>query len=177
VKKDFVMPILVMGVICLIVSGALAFVNGVTEPVIGAAAAQRAEEAMSAIIPDATGFNQLARSRLPDGLPSSIREVHESENGVGYIFIVSVNGFGGELRVICGIGPDGNLIRAETLQHSETRGIGTIVEQASFLNQFTGKDSRLDGVSAVTGATISSRAFTNAVRDAFAAFEIVREVR
>ena len=171
-KKKFITPILVLTVICLAVSGALALMNRVTGPIIEAAAADRAEEAMRAIIPDATGFEQIDT----DGLPATVEEAYVTENSVGYIFIAVVNGYGGEIRVICGMDMEGRLISASTLQHSETKGIGTILEDASFLGRFEGKDSRLDGVSTVTGATISTSAFINAVKDVFAAFETVRGV-
>jgi len=173
VKKDFIVPVLVLSLICIVVSGALAVMNGLTHPIIEAAAAERAEAAMNAIIPDAAGFVELGN----EGLPDSIREAYAAENGVGYIFIVSVNGFSGDVKVIVGIDPDGRIMRSSTLQHTETKGIGTIIDQDSFTGRFEGKDSNLEGISAVTGATISTNAYIHAAREAFAAFEVVNSGR
>ena len=170
-KNDFVAPILVLSLICLVISGALAMMDDVTAPIIADAAAERAEAAMYSIIPNATGFVSIES----EGFPRMVREAFRTENGVGYIFIVSVNGFSGEIRVICGVDPDGRIISSKTLQHTETKGIGTVLEEPAFLNQFDGKDSRLDGVVTRTGATISTAAYIRAIMDAFAAFEAISE--
>jgi electron transport complex protein RnfG len=169
-KKDFVAPILVLSFICLVISGALAFTNSVTEPVIASAAAEREEAAMHDIIPAADVFDLIEI----DGIPATVREIYKSANGAGYIFIITMGGYGGDLRIICGIGQDGKLIHCRTLAQSETKGLGARVAEPPFENQFDGVDSRLDGVDTITGATISSTAYVNAIKDAFAAFEAVR---
>ena len=168
-KHDFVMPIAVLTIICIVVAGALALMNSFTAPVIDAAAADRAFVSMTQKIPDATGFTPVST----DGLPRAIRAVYSTDNNVGYIFIISVNGFSGEIRVMCAIDNDGRIVSSSTLQHTETQGIGTILDQASFTGQFDGKDESLDDVFTVTGATISTAAYKNAIREAFAAFDIV----
>jgi len=165
------MPLMVLTLICLVVSSALALMHSVTEPIIVSAAAERAQVAMSVKIPDATGFEALDLS-VYEGLPGSIREVYATANGVGYIFIAAVNGFSGDITVICGVSPDGRIISSSALSHTETRGIGTIIEQESFLNIFIGLDGRLDGVDTVSGATISTRAYIHAIDDIMIAFEI-----
>jgi len=166
-----VAPIVALSLICLLISGALAAMDSVTSPIIGEAAAERAEAAMYSIIPHATGFVRIEN----EGFPRMVREAYKTENGVGYIFIVSTNGFSGDIRVICGVDPDGRIISSKTLQHTETKGIGTVLEELSFLTQFDGKDSQLEGVLTRTGATISTSAYIRAIMDAFAAFEALSE--
>ena len=173
IKKTYIMPLLVLTVICLVVSGALAFMDSVTSPVISAAAAERAQEAMGEKIPNATGFDSIQLSNI-DGLPASIREVYKTTNDVGYIFIAAVNGFSGDITVICAVDPDGKIIGTSTLSHTETKGIGTILEQESFLSPFKGLDDRLEGVDTVAGATISTRAFIHAIDDIMVAFSLVK---
>jgi len=168
IKKDFVLPVIVLALICLIMSGALAFVNNVTHPVITQAAAERAEQAMRDIIPGADGFVTLAR----EGLPVSIKESYGTTNNTGYIFIVTTPGYGGEMTIICGIDPDGLIIKSITLAHTETKGISDPV--FNMQPDYIGKDKNLDGIDAVSGATITSVAYKNAVLDAFTAFEIVK---
>jgi len=167
------MPILVLTLICIVVSGALALMNNATSPLITTAAAGRAEEAMNANIPNATGFERIETGSV-NGFPASVREVYKTTNDVGYIFIVVQNGFSGDITIICGIDPEGRIIGVSTLSHTETKGIGTIIEQASFLDTFIDKDNKLEGVDTVTGATISTRAFIKAVKDVHEAFELVR---
>ena len=165
------MPILVLSLICLVISGALAFTNSVTVPVIESEATRRSEEIRNSIIPQAAGFELVEI----DGLPATIKEVYKSTNNVGYIFIILTSGYGGDMKLICGIDPDGNVIHCSTLEQSETKGLGARITEEQFESQFDGKDNRLDGVSAITGATISSRTYINAVKDALAAFETIKE--
>ena len=171
-KKTYVMPLLVLTLICLVVSAALAFMNSVTEPVISEAAAERAQAVMAQKIKEAHGFEPVDFSGMEE-IPVSIREIYKTTNNIGYIFIAAVNGFSGDITVICAVDPDGRIISASTLSHTETKGIGTILEQESFLGTFRGADSNLDGVDTVAGATISTRAFIHAIDDILTAFAIV----
>ena len=170
VKKDFVMPIVVLGIICLVITALLAVTNNFTQPVIAEAAAQRAQEARSEIIPQADGFEQIE----VQGLPSTVKEVYSTTNDCGYIFMLTTIGYGGEMDLICGIDNDGKIISVKTLKHSETKGMGSRTAEEPFRSQFVGQDESLSGVDAITGATISSTAYISAIRDAFAAFDILR---
>ena len=172
VKKTYVMPLVVLTLICLVVSGALAFMDSITSPVIAEAAAIRAQEAMIKIIPEAEGFEPIDLSNV-DGLPASIREIYNTTNDIGYIIIAAVNGFSGDITVICGIAPDGTIIESATLSHTETKGIGTILEEESFLGPFGGLDENLEGIDTIAGATISTRAYIHAINDIFEAFRRV----
>jgi len=169
-KKDFIMPILVLSLICLFVSGALAVVNNFTFPVIENAAAQRAAAARKEIIPQADGF-ELVHA---DGFPRTITEVYRATNNTGYIFMISVPGYGGNINMICGIDNDGRIIKTAVLSHTETKGMTDPVFSDPHESQYMGKDKSLRGITAVTGATISSNAYRNGVSDAFAAFELVK---
>jgi len=172
-RKTYVMPLLVLTVICLVVSSALAFMDSITSPVILDAAAERAQVAMAEKIPDATGFERIDLDSVNGSLPSSIREIYRTNNGIGYIFIAAVNGFSGDITVICGIDPGGRIISCSTLSNTETRGIGTILEQESFLAPFKGLDNNLEGIDTVAGATISTRAYIHAIEDIFTAFRLI----
>ena len=169
-KKDFVMPILVLSLICLIMSGALAVVRSITQPVIEAAANERAEDAMREIIPEADEFVLLESNT--EELPKSVTEIYGTANNTGYIFtVVSNSGYGGEIKLICGIDPNGEIIQITVLEHSETKGLGTKVFDKAV--EYEGKDKNLEGIDAIAGATITSNAYKNAILDAFSAFEIV----
>jgi len=173
-KKTYVMPLLVLTIICLVVSGALAFMNSVTEPRISDASAERAQAVMAEKIPDATGFEPVEFSGF-EGVPASINEIYKTSNDIGYILIAAVNGFSGDITVICAVDNNGMIISSSTLSHTETKGIGTIIEQESFLGTFKGIDSSLAGVDTVTGATISTRAYIHAIEDILVAFEAVTQ--
>jgi electron transport complex protein RnfG len=172
-KKDFVMPIVILTAICLFISAALAITNFFTEPIIVSAAVEREEAARSEAIPEAEGFEKLEL----DGLPSTVTDVYKSTNGVGYILMLTTTGYGGEIKLICAIGNDGKIITCKTLAHSETKGLGSKITEDPFAGQFPGKDSALADVSTISGATISSKAYVSAVKDAFTAYELAKEAK
>ena len=169
VKADFVMPIVVLMLICLVMSGLLAATNFITEPIISAGDAQRAEQARIDALPAADGFTKLDYT-APEG--STVSEVYEATNGAGYVFMLKTTGYGakGSLQIICSIDADGKIVNTATLAHDETPGLGTKVTEAAFAGQFSGVDASMSGVDTISGATISSSAYVRAIADAFAAF-------
>lgn len=173
VKKDFVMPVLVLTLICIVISAALAFTNSVTAPIIAETEAKNAEAARIEVLPAADAFVPVAA----EDLPAAVTEVYKAENGAGYVFMLSTKGYGGTMKLICGIGADGKITACKTLSHSETSGLGSKTAEEPFRARFTGKDAGLEGVSAITGATISSKAYIGAIQDAFAAYDIVKEAQ
>ena len=89
---------------------------------------------------------------------------------------ISKKGFGGEVKLMVGFTPDGTIINYMVLEHKETPGLGTKMDEwfktdkknQSILNKSLDKNNLTvakDGgeVDAITAATISSRAFLDAV--------------
>jgi len=176
-NKEFLMPLIILPLICLIISGALAVVNSYTKPVIENASAQRAAQARKEIIPEAAGFELMEIDNFKNNynLPLTITEVYSTANNVGFIFIITTPGYGGNVVLICGIDPDGKIIKTAALAQTETKGLGTPIFEKPYLDQYWGRDKNgIENIDAKSGATISSNAYKNGVRDAFAAFEIVR---
>ena len=173
VRNDFVKPILVLTLICLVISAALAFTNQKTAPIIAEAERVKAEQARKEVLPDADSFTLM---ELND-LPATVTEVYKANNGVGYVFMLKTKGYGGEIKLICGIDNDGKITDTNTLSQSETKGLGTKITLPFFRDQFKGKDSALEGVDTITGATISSKPYINAIKDAFTAYEAAKEAK
>ena len=171
-KKALILPVVVLFCICLVVSAALAATNEITAPIISEAEAKAAEEARLQVMPAATdGFQPVQAA----GLPETVAEVYRANNGAGFVFMLSTKGYGGEMKLICGIDADGKITACRTMSHGETPGLGSKTTESAFRDQFAGQDESLSGVSAITGATISSTAYIGAIRDAFTAFQIVKE--
>jgi len=169
-KKDFIFPVLVLSFICFVMTAALALVNNITAPIIEQAALDRIEEAKFAIIPNAEGFISIEN----DLFPASVYRAFGTSNNVGYIFFVSVHGYGGRFTLTCGIDPEGRIINSFALApHLETPGIGTIVFDEAVV--YIGKDSGLHGIDTISGATITFEAYRNGIIDAFTAFNIIKE--
>lgn len=173
--KDIVKPIAVLAAICLVVTALLAYVNMITLPIITKAEEKAAAQARTEVLSEADGF-KLLDVKLPEGVLGA----YEATNGAGYVFMLSTKGYGGEIILICGIKSDGSIEQIKTLSHSETSGIGSKVvdNNSDYRNQYKGKTAgNYDGVDAVTGATISSKAYKKAVSAAFEAYEAVKEAK
>jgi len=99
--------------------------------------------------------------------------------GIAYEGIGS--GHGGAVEVLVGIDLNGKILGIKVVKHGETPGIGTkAVESQEFLNQFKGKGvgSKLTvggDIVAVSGATETSAAITEAVRKAIEIFPKLKE--
>lgn len=169
-KKDFVSPIVGLVAICLVISLALAFTNLITAPIIAKAEAEAAEQARMEVLPQADHFTLVETEDLPD----TVTEVYKADNGAGYVFMLSVKGYGGKMALICGIDSDGKITGCRTLSHAETAGLGSKTAEEGFYSRFDGKDASLEGVDTITGATISSKAYIGGIEAAFAAFDMVK---
>jgi len=181
-KNDFIKPILVLSLICFFISGVLAVVNTYTKPKIENDAAARAKQEMKKIIPQADNFIELKDvPNLPRTITGIFSAINKSGDNLGYLFMISVPGYGGNIKLICGVDNDGKIIKTQVLSHTETKGMtdpvfaDVIPNQFTFQGQFIGKDKKLENIIAVTGATVSSTAYKNGVRDALSAFEILKQ--
>lgn len=171
-NRQYIMCIVVLTVICLFISAALAVVNRVTLPVITEANAIRAEEARIKVLPEADGFDEIQL----DEKPESVTQIFRASNGAGYVVMMTVKGYGGNIEIICGIDANGRITQTQTLNnHSETAGLGAKIDNDEFKGQFVGRDSDLEGVDTISGATISSTAYKNAIADAFTAYIMATE--
>ncbi len=173
--KDILKPIIVLTSICLIVTAFLAYVNTVTSPIITAAEQKNAEQARIEVLPQAKAFQKLDIKDLPE----NVLEVFKGDNDSGYVIIVQSKGYGGNIKLICGIRNDGSIQNIKTLSHSETSGIGSkVTDNNSYYreNYFNKTSDNYDSVDTVSGATISSKAYKKAVGLAFVAFDKAKEV-
>ena len=166
ILKDFIAPILALSLICLAMAGTLALINHVTEPIIAEAAADRALETMRELIPEADDF-----IRMEDNLLSRIHAIYSTPNNVGFIIVVNVRGFGGEMRVMNGIGYDGTFLGSYVLSHNETISFANRV--FGIRDEYESRGESLLDVDAISGATVTFRAYQNALNYALSAFDII----
>ena len=173
-KNDSLKCIIVMIAICLFIGVAMAAVNSITAPKIEEANKQKEMEALVAVLPTAESFENIT----PEGCDESVAAVYCDEGGDGYAVLLSIKGYDSSnpMSVAVGIDNDGKIVKCHVISCSgETSGIGTKVGESSFLDRFVGKDSSLDGVDTISGATISSKAFIKAVHAAHEAVELAKE--
>ncbi len=125
----------------------------------------------------------LPEARTVDGV--TIYPVKKQNTPAGYaVKTFSEKGFSGHIELMAGFNADGTINSITVLQHKETPGLGTKMAEPKFLDQFFGKDPesftlkvKKDGgqVDAITAATISSRAFCDALQRASDALGTVND--
>ena len=170
-KNDIIKPIAVLVSICLVVTALLAYVNSVTSPIIKDAEKKASAEARQEVLKKADSFTLMEEKKLPE----CVKEVYRAENGAGYVFMLTVKGYGGDMKLICGVDADGAIESCKTLSHSETSGLGSKTAEDPYRSQYSGKTAdTLDKVDSISGATISSTAYQKAITDALKAFDMVK---
>lgn len=170
-----VKSIIVLVSICLIIAVAMAAVNMITAPRIEAATAEAERAALSAVLAENGGFERVEL----DEKPESVRDVYRDLDGEGWVALLSVKGYDASnpMSVAVGFTNGGEIVKCHVISASgETSGIGSKVTGEDFLSQFSAKSETLDGVDAISGATISSSAFIDAVRESFEAVKSAQEV-
>jgi electron transport complex protein RnfG len=160
-------------------SALLGFVYEMTKEPIALSNLNKKLNAIKQVVPDFTNNPNDEMFLLPTGEGDSL-EVYPAKKDneiIGYAVNTYTNrGFSGNITLMAGFRPDGTIINVTVLEHKETPGLGTKMAEPEFKDQFTNKnpaDFRLsvkkDGgpVDAITAATISSRAFCDAVQRAY----------
>lgn len=123
-----------------------------------------------------------------DGLPFTVYPARENGTLTGAaVKGSSMNGFAGEIVVMCGFNADGTVRDYRVLSQAETPGLGSKMEMwfrdpkgaRSVLGKnpeqtpfYVTKDAANSGqIDGITAATISSRAFLETLRNAFEAYK------
>lgn len=166
----------------MVMSAALAFVYLRTKGPIEAAAQQKEIAAIRQVLPEFDSDPNAAKTEQ-DGV--IVYRLSKQNQPVGYaIKTFTEKGFGGHIELMAGFLPDGSINQVTVLNHKETPGLGTKMSDLKFSNQFLGKNPeeyvlkvRKDGgqVDAITAATVSSRAYCDALQRAFDTFMIVND--
>lgn len=172
-----------LGIICIIVSGLLAYVNSITAPVISANDQKTFEASMSEVLPNGGSFTEEKLSLTPDESGVELSSIYKAENG-GYVATaVCHEGYGGDITVMVGIKDDMTVNKIKIMSLSETAGLGAKSDTPEFMNQYNGLKNGIsvvknnggsaadNTISAISGATITSKAVTKAVNCALQAAE------
>lgn len=174
--KEILVPTIVLLVICVVSAALLGGTNMLTKDKIASIEAEAKAAAMQTVMPDAVSFSDAV---IADETLEYSEALDADGNTSGFAFTVSENGYGGEIKVMVGIKPDGAVSKVAVLSaDNETPGLGQNIKKDSFLDQFADKIGALtvtknapssdSEIQAITSATISSSAVTRAVNAALA---------
>ncbi len=176
-KNTLINMILVLGGITLVASAGVGLVYKVTEEPIRVAKEANTKLALGDVLPE---FDESTAAAMQiDGIDMIVHTAEKNGATVGYAVQTATNkGFSGEFKLMVGFTPDGKVYNVKVLEHSETPGLGDKMGQEGnpLFASFEGKNpSQMklavtkDGgdVDALTAATITSRAYVDAVARAF----------
>lgn len=153
---------------------ALGVTNAVTQGPIEEQRIAEANAARRAVLSAAESFEMVSEDA--DGMDEIYRGVGADGQTVGYTAKCTARGYGGPIEVTVGIDADGTVtgVQVGGADFAETAGLGARVKEAWFGEQFVGQTAPMqlkkDGgrIDAVSSATISSTAVTQAVNGACA---------
>ena len=168
-KKSNLMPSLVLGCICLVVALLLSAVNMVTAPVIQKLQNDKAAASFTEVLPGATGKVDLT---IDEQYPAIVTAGYKFDNG--FVFQMSVTGKSSGLIIMCGISSDGKITGTKVIADQETDSYDANV--FPFVEGTDGKykDMTLEDFDPylVSGATLTSKAYGEAVKAALQAYVI-----
>lgn len=187
-KSSITNMALVLTGVAVITGGILAYVNNLTSGPI----AQQKEKALADGIKAVMGGGELSVAKT-----DTVRQNDEKGKEMTYIIYQTqdnqkkdlgaavestTQGFGGDLKILVGFDPEGNILGYTLLEHAETPGLGAKADQwfqKGAKGDIIGKNPKeqlvvsKDGgqVDAITASTITSRAFLLAVNNAYKAYK------
>ena len=189
---------LILSAITIVAGCLLGLVYEITKAPIAQAQENAKQEAYKTVLADAAEFtvdntldaaaaaNVLQEAGYTgDDIAEVAKALDASGTVMGYVITVtSHEGYGGDIKISVGILSDGTVKGIEMLEINETAGLGMKASEDDFKNQFKDKQvekfsytkSGEDGddkIDALSGATITTNAVTNAVDCALVYFQNV----
>jgi len=178
-ESTFKNMVLSLTLISLGASACLGFVYVMTKEPIERSVLNKKLDAIRQVVPEFNNnpFEEMFRLPTDQGDSLEIFPAKKDGNIIAYaVNTYSKTGFSGNISLMAGFKPDGTIINISVLEQKETPGLGSKMTEPRFKDQFNDKNPsqfmlkvRKDGgpVDAITAATISSRAFCDAVQRAY----------
>lgn len=179
-ESSFINMVFTLLIICGVAAIALGGIYNLTKEPIEKSKLLKQELAIKEVVPE-FDIVKTFKVKPDDGVDSLIiNNVYKNSNYIGTaIETYTDKGFGGRVKLMVGFLPDGSIKNIAVLELNETPGLGSNMTDEKFKGQFRNKnpkDFKLivkkdnGDVDAITAATISSRAFCDAVQRAYNAF-------
>lgn len=179
--------VLTLFIITLVSASAVGIVYQITKEPIAQAKAAKITAAIAQVLPEFdNNIEESKQVKEIDGGEVTVYTATKGGEPVGYaIETFTNNGFSGLVKLMVGFLPDGTIKMIEVIQQNETPGLGDKMDRSKsdFAVQFDGKNPadfklavKKDGgdVDAITAATISSRAFVDAVDRAYKVLQTIK---
>ena len=179
-KSTFLNMFLALFVITLVAGLSLGYINDLTKGPKAKAKLARKVNALKKVLPQfdnnpVSDVQLVVSDKAKDSIEIYTALLNDQVSGTAVIGS-SEKGFSGLIKVMVGFQPNGSIKNIVVLEQKETPGLGTKMKDEKFIAQFRDKDpslfdlrTRKDGgdVDALTGATITTRAFGEATQLAY----------
>jgi len=165
--NQYVKMIIALMVISIVSGSVLALSYEITDPMIQERAKLALEESVLKVIPGSKSMEAVTKEDMTIYIG-----LDDVGNKKGIAFKGEGSGFNGPIEAMVGYNPTkGKLTGVEILSMSETPGLGARIKEADFTEQFIGKSSEdafiaKEDVNSITGATISSTAVADLIKNA-----------
>jgi electron transport complex protein RnfG len=179
-ESTFLNMTITLFIITLVAGLSLGYVNDLTLEPKAKAKLERKVNALKQVLPEFNNNLVDEVTLIKSDKAKDNVEVYTAKNNDSYVGTAVVGssekGYSGLVKIMVGFNPDGSIQNIVVLEQKETPGLGTKMKEVKFLNQFKGKNPsqfnlkpKKDGghVDALTGATISTRAFGEATQMAY----------
>ena len=183
IESSFKNMLTSLTLITCLASAGLGFVYELTKAPIEQSILNKKIEAIKQVVPEFNNNPYEEMLKLPTGEGDSL-DVYIAKmdsDVVGYaISTYTKDGFSGDILLMAGFDVSGSIFNITVLEHKETPGLGTKMAEPDFKDQFKNINPaeivmkvKKDGgqIDAITSATISSRAFCDAVQRAYNTLE------
>ncbi|MCQ2567607.1 MAG: FMN-binding protein [Mogibacterium sp.] len=184
--NEFIKPILVLVAICFVVTFALAFIYGVTSPIIEKNSAAAAAETRAVLLESSEGNFDVYDGDLYVDAENKITvtECYIAQNKSGMVVTAKSNSYGGDLIAMIGIDKDGAITAVQVTEASDTPGVGSKAQLPDHLDQYKGLSELTNvqvkkdtSVNAVTGASVSSGAVHRCVYGALEQYKMMGGIK
>ncbi len=167
--KSFTPP-LVLSVVCIAVSGLLAFANQLTAPRIAKAQEEKLSKSLVEVFGEAD-YKTLDKSF------ENVNQVITDENNRA-VFDITVDGYSKDgIEALIGIDSEGKVCGIGIVSLKETTGIGTRIQANDYIEKFIDLDNDdFPDDTIISGATYSSKGMRNAVSIAVSTYSQNKEV-
>ena len=146
--------------ICSAVTLLLAVTNYFTGPIIEKNQNEAANKALLEVMPEGAGFESVDLSEYT--LPSTVSKIYKEISGKGHVVKLVTSGYGTDMVIMCGVNSDGVVTGAVCLSSNET-----LSKEKTYGENFVRKDAEgVEAVDTIGGATKTTVAYKNAVKDA-----------
>ncbi len=193
-KSSVVKNVVSIFIITLVAVLLLAVVNQVTRDPIAQAEIDARNAVYRTVFTEAKDFEEIMKAdeiakegeKAVSGAGIQACEINhvmaaiDGDKKLGYVIAsTSKSGYGGDIQIAVGINTEGKITGFSVIKHSETAGLGSKSTEPEFANQFAGKAAETiefvkgggasgQQIDAISGATITTSAVTNATNAAIA---------